>query len=57
MRGMKEMHDVGTRTIVLDETSCVAFGLPKEAIKPGAVNQAMVLDQISAAIVGYGRGL
>jgi len=57
VRGMKEMHDVGTRTIVLDETSCVAFGLPKEAIKPGAVNQAMVLDQISAAIVGYGRGL
>lgn len=56
-RGMKEMHDAGARTIAQDEPSCVVFGMPKEAIKLGAVDQTIPLNQIPAAIVGYGRGL
>lgn len=56
-RGMKEMHDAGARTIAQDEASCVVFGMPKEAIKLGAADQTMALEQIPAAIISYGRGL
>jgi two-component system chemotaxis response regulator CheB len=55
-RGMKEMHDIGAKTIAQDESSCVVFGMPKEAIKLGAVDQTIPLDQIPAAIVNYGKG-
>jgi two-component system chemotaxis response regulator CheB len=55
-RGMKEMHDAGAKTIAQDEASCVVFGMPKEAIKLGAVDLTMPLDQIPGAIVSYGRG-
>ncbi|HEX6733644.1 MAG TPA: chemotaxis protein CheB, partial [Azonexus sp.] len=55
-RGLKEMHAAGARTIAQDEASCVVFGMPKEAIKLGAADQVMALDQIPAAIVNYGKG-
>ena len=54
-RGMKEMHDAGAKTIAQDEASCVVFGMPKEAIKLGATDQTLALDQIPAAIVSYGK--
>jgi two-component system chemotaxis response regulator CheB len=54
-RGMKEMHDAGAKTIAQDEASCVVFGMPKEAIKLGAADQIIPLDQIPAAIVNYGK--
>jgi len=54
-RGLKEMHDAGAPTIAQDEASCVVFGMPKEAIKLGAADQVIPLDQIPGAIVGYGR--
>jgi len=54
-RGMKEMHDAGAKTIAQDESSCVVFGMPKEAIKLGGVDQTMPLQQIPGAIVGYGK--
>ncbi|NTV69781.1 MAG: chemotaxis response regulator protein-glutamate methylesterase [Azonexaceae bacterium] len=55
-RGMKEMHAAGAKTIAQDEASCVVFGMPKEAIKLGAVDQTIPLDKIPAAIVSYGKG-
>ena len=55
-RGLREMHAAGARTIAQDEASCVVFGMPKEAIKLGGVDQTIGLDQIPAAIVGFGRG-
>jgi two-component system chemotaxis response regulator CheB len=54
-RGMKEMHDAGARTLAQDEASCVVFGMPKEAIKLGATDLTLPLDQIPAAIVGFGK--
>ena len=54
-RGMKEMHATGARTIAQDEASCVVFGMPKEAIKLGAVDQVMALEQIPQAIAGFGK--
>ena len=52
-RGLKEMRDAGARTIAQDESSCVVFGMPKEAIKLGAAERIMPLQQIPSAIVNY----
>ena len=52
-RGMKLLHDLGVRTIAQDEASCVVFGMPKEAIKLGAVDQVMPLDHVAAAITAF----
>ncbi len=54
-RGLKEMHDVGAKTIAQDEASCVVFGMPKEAIKLGAADQVMPLSSIPEAMIVYGR--
>ncbi len=50
-RGLKEMHDAGARTLAQDEETCVVYGMPKEAVKLGAVDRSLPLPQIAAAIV------
>jgi two-component system chemotaxis response regulator CheB len=52
-RGMKLLHDGGARTIAQDEASCVVFGMPKEAIQLGAVDQVLPLDRVAAAILAF----
>jgi len=49
--GLKEMRDAGAGTIAQDEKSCVVFGMPKEAIKLGAVERVLPLDLIAAEII------
>ena len=44
--GMLQMHEAGARTIAQDEASCVVFGMPREAIKLGAVDQTLSLADI-----------
>ncbi|MDO8931524.1 MAG: chemotaxis response regulator protein-glutamate methylesterase [Rhodocyclaceae bacterium] len=53
-RGMKEMHDAGAQTVAEDESTCVVFGMPKEAIKMGGVDKIVPLDRIPQEIVAYG---
>jgi two-component system chemotaxis response regulator CheB len=50
-KGMKEMKDAGARTIAQDEASCVVFGMPKEAIKLGAVELIMPLEKIAGEVL------
>ena len=52
-RGMKLLHDNGARTVAQDETSCVVFGMPKEAIKLGAVDEILPLDRMANAILAF----
>lgn len=52
-RGMKLMHDRGARTIAQDEATCVVFGMPKEAIALGAVDDVMPLPQVARAILAF----
>ncbi len=52
-RGMKQLHDMGARTIAQDEDSCVVFGMPKEAIRMGGVDEVMPLGQVSRAIARF----
>jgi two-component system, chemotaxis family, protein-glutamate methylesterase/glutaminase len=54
-RGLKEMFDVGARTVAQDEQSCVVFGMPKEAIKLGAAEKIVPLSTIPGIIEAYGR--
>ncbi len=53
-RGLKEMHDAGARTIAQDEASSVVYGMPKEAVKLGAVDTVLPLDEVPAAMCAYG---
>jgi two-component system chemotaxis response regulator CheB len=46
-RGMKEMRDLGAATIGQNETSCVVYGMPKEAMALGAVEQELPLERIA----------
>lgn len=52
-RGLKEMHDAGARTVAEDESTCVVFGMPKEAIKLGGVDRVIPLDLIPREIVAF----
>jgi two-component system chemotaxis response regulator CheB len=50
---MKQLHDAGARTIAQDEASCVVFGMPKEAIKLGAVDHVLPLGRVADAILQF----
>ena len=52
-RGMREMHNSGIRTIAQDEESCVVFGMPKEAIKTGAVDEILSLQELPQRITAF----
>ena len=52
-RGMKQLHDLGARTIAQDEATCVVFGMPTEAIALGAVDEVMPIRQVARAILAF----
>jgi two-component system chemotaxis response regulator CheB len=49
--GMLEMKQAGAHTIAQDEASCVVFGMPKEAIARGGVDEIAPLSDIPRRIV------
>ncbi len=49
--GLLEMKEAGATTIAQDEATCVVFGMPQEAIKRGAADKVIPLEQISAAVL------
>lgn len=49
--GLLEMRQAEALTIAQDEASSVVFGMPREAILRGAVNEVLSLSQIPAAIL------
>lgn len=49
-QGLLEMHGAGAHTIAQDESSCVVFGMPKEAIKLGGVDEVLPLQQIASRL-------
>ncbi len=50
-KGMLEMHEAGAYTLAQDESSCIVFGMPAEAIKHGGVDKVISLDAISREIM------
>jgi two-component system, chemotaxis family, protein-glutamate methylesterase/glutaminase len=53
--GMLQMRNAGAWTIAQDEASCVVFGMPKEAIARGAVDQVVSLDRMASSILDRTR--
>ncbi|HHD74481.1 MAG TPA: chemotaxis response regulator protein-glutamate methylesterase, partial [Nitratifractor sp.] len=49
--GLLKMKQAGAKTIAQDEKTCVVFGMPKEAIKMGAVDKVVPLDRVAQEIV------
>lgn len=52
-RGMKLLHDKGARTLAQDEASCVVYGMPKEAVALGGVDDVLPLGQMARAITAF----
>ena len=49
--GMLELHRAGAYTYAQDEHSCVVFGMPKEAIAVGGVDEVLPLNDIPHALL------
>ena len=49
--GMLKMKQAGAHNIAQDEASCVVFGMPREAIRAGAVAEVLPLDRIAARML------
>lgn len=53
VKGMLEMRRAGAVTLAQDEASCVVYGMPREAVKCGAVERSLPLTEIPQAILDY----
>jgi len=51
--GLLEMRRAGAHTLAQDEASCVVFGMPKEAIARGAVEDVLPLERMAQAILRW----
>ena len=49
-QGLLKMKRAGARTLAQDEASCVVFGMPREAIRMGAVDHVIPLDRVAAEL-------
>ncbi len=48
--GLLEMKQAGAATVAQDEATCVVYGMPKEAVKRGAADKIMPLENIAGVI-------
>jgi two-component system chemotaxis response regulator CheB len=49
-QGLLKMKRAGARTLAQDEASCVVFGMPREAIRAGAVDRVTPLHRMAAEL-------
>jgi two-component system chemotaxis response regulator CheB len=49
--GLLELHKIGAATIAQDEESSVVYGMPKEAVRIGAVDEIVALNKIPSELV------
>jgi two-component system chemotaxis response regulator CheB len=49
--GMLTMKNAGARTVAESEKTCVVFGMPREAIRLGAAQRVMDLDEIAGFLI------
>jgi len=55
VKGLKRMKRFNVRVIAQDESTCVVFGMPAEAIKSGVVDIILPLNDIAGKIVELAR--
>ncbi|MDD5241890.1 MAG: chemotaxis response regulator protein-glutamate methylesterase [Sulfuricella sp.] len=51
--GMLEMKQAGAHNFAQDEASCVVFGMPKEAIATGGVDEIVPLQDMATRVMAY----
>ena len=56
-KAMRQMREAGSHNLAQDEASCVVFGMPKEAIAHGAVDEVLPLAAIGPRLLERLRGL
>ena len=49
--GLLEMREVGSKTLGQNEATCIVYGMPKEALKLGGVEEEIDLDEVATRIV------
>ena len=54
-RGLKEIRERGGRTIAQDKASCAVYGMPKEAVRIGAAEEVLPLEQIGPTLTQWVR--
>jgi two-component system chemotaxis response regulator CheB len=54
--GLLAIRQAGGRTIAQDESTSVVFGMPREAIRLGAAEHILPLQDIGRTLSGYARG-
>jgi len=54
-KAMKLMRDAGAYCVAQDEASCVVFGMPREAIAAGAINEVLPLTKIAGHLIEHLR--
>ncbi|MBW2107142.1 MAG: chemotaxis response regulator protein-glutamate methylesterase [Deltaproteobacteria bacterium] len=55
-QGLLALKQAGAATVAQDESSCVVFGMPKEAIKLNAVDAVLPLEQVGPWIIEQAGG-
>jgi len=50
-KALREMKDAGSYNYVQNETSCIVFGMPREAILQGAADEVLSPAEIAVALV------
>jgi two-component system chemotaxis response regulator CheB len=51
--GMLEMRNAGAYNFAQDEASCVVYGMPREAVAMGGVNEVGALTALPGMVLGY----
>jgi two-component system chemotaxis response regulator CheB len=54
-KAMREMRDAGAYCVAQDEATCVVFGMPREAIAAGAVQEVLPLNKIADHLMDHLR--
>jgi two-component system chemotaxis response regulator CheB len=54
-KAMREMRDAGAYCVAQDEATCVVFGMPREAIAAGAVQEVLPLGKIASHMMDHLR--
>jgi two-component system chemotaxis response regulator CheB len=49
--GLLQLKRAGATTIAQDESTCVVFGMPREAIRLGAVDHVLPLSRVAGALL------
>jgi two-component system chemotaxis response regulator CheB len=49
------MKQAGAHTLSQDEASCVVYGMPREAVLLGAVDEVSPLNEMSRRVLAYLR--